>query len=106
VVRYPHIITIDYAAPPVLNPTTGQYTPATKGAYSCICRAESNSKGTLIVNAEGNQVKYSYAVYLPVLTVKLPFGAPVVITDEALVVFFKGTIQGFEQLQKSTKVWV
>jgi hypothetical protein len=105
-VRYPHVITITYAAKPTLVTSTGKYTPATPGTYSSICRAESNGKGSLVRNAEGNQYLYAYAVYLPVLAVSFPFGAAVTLANEDGTVFYTGKVQGFEQLQKSTKIWL
>jgi hypothetical protein len=105
-VRYPHILTVTYSDKPVLDTTTGKYTASAKGTYSSVCRAESNSKGTLIINSEGNQVKYAYVVYLPVLDRSFPFGANASLADEFGNIFFKGTVHGFEQLQKSTKLWL
>jgi len=80
--QYPHTITVDIT--PGFEPDekgnlqeTGQ-----SGTFSSDCRAEPAGSNPVIKGADGEDLVYSWIVYMPKTDVKLSFGDTVTITVE------------------------
>lgn len=94
---YPHELRYD-AAPPVSpgRDANGHYVPSAVAPdyVKIICRAKPNDAGKTIASADGQQVVYSFTVYLPPSELVLKEGAQVEVTNHGRVLA-NGKVKGF-----------
>lgn len=69
------------------------------------CRAEQNGRGLKISGADGGEVVYRFACYMPKLAVKLAIGTEYTLTDKDSNVE-TGKILGAKNNQLNSVVWL
>lgn len=77
--------------------------------YQCICREETNGKGSIINNQDGNAIVFSSVIYLPLSAPPLIDGTEIVVIetkDELGVVRVKKPILKYYKGQLNTRIWV
>lgn len=102
--QYPHTLkaTIQGAATTDVN---GDVQPGTPTTFKGECRAELNTEGRTIRGVDGNEMAYSFTVFMPKTTTEFPYNTEVSITMDANRVV-KGTAKGQSNGQLNTRLWV
>ncbi len=104
VIQYPHVLTVTVSGVATKN-VNGDWIkqPATTSA-GMPCRAEPQNGNGLIKGADGNEVNFSWIIYLPLSTINIPQGATVEVYEGGLLKC-KEVVQRFSRGQLNARVW-
>ncbi|WP_133575174.1 hypothetical protein [Pedobacter metabolipauper] len=108
IVQYPHILrfTIVTDAVPYEDSNGDTVIPVgTAGVFEIKCRFETNSKGSTIPSNDGENVIYSWMIYMPLNQIDIPKRIDVVGLNKG-VEFAKGTVLNFSRDQLNARAWV
>lgn len=85
---------------------TGNFQAGAAGAtFTSECRGEVAGQNAVIVGIDGNEVKYSWIVYMPRTTEQFEFGSLVTFTKADGGVY-SGTVKLFSNGQLNSRLWV
>lgn len=104
IVQYPHILTATITTD-AYQDENGNWVPGSTSTRNEICRAEPNSTGRFIIAADGEQIYYSWMVYLPQGVGFIQTGTDITIAWNGDQIV-SGKVQRFSNGQLNTRIWL
>lgn len=104
ITQYPHILKL-YLSTSAPSLVDGEWVFGATSDIELACRAEANTKGSIMATASGDTVNYSYTVYLPKMDINIPVG-----TDCKLklsdIVEYPLKVKWNENGQLNSRIWL
>lgn len=102
--QYPHILTIRSAAEPVQDANGDYQQGEPVEIFRGECRAEPNGKGEVLRGDDGNEINFSFTVFMPKTSVSIPANSEADISIENKLV--AGRVKRHHPGQLNSRIWV
>jgi len=104
VIQYPHIIIIRSAVEPIKDEHGDYAISEPIEIFKGFCRAEPNGKGSILKGEDGNEINFSFTVFMPNTLTDIPFNSEVEITINNKLV--SGRVKRYHPGQLNARIWV